>query len=80
MHQHNPRESRQTQLARADLQRLEQRRDALMARKQWLRELIVAQARATSTAPTPSSPPPPKPLSDLSAPSMPPPAIEHSLI
>ena len=41
-----PRESRATQRDRADLRRLEERRDALMARKRRLRELIVARTES----------------------------------
>ena len=43
------RESRATQRDRADLRRLEERRDALMARKRRLRELIVARTESETS-------------------------------
>ena len=43
------RESRATQRDRADLRRLEERRDALMARKRRLRELIVARTESEAS-------------------------------
>ena len=39
-------ESRQLQTLRADIGKLEERRDTLVRRKQALRELIVSQTRA----------------------------------
>ena len=39
-------ESRQLQTLRADISKLEERRDTLVRRKQALRELIVSQTRA----------------------------------
>ena len=44
-----PRESRATQRDREDLRRLEERRDALMARKRRLRELIVARTESDAS-------------------------------
>ena len=63
-------ESRQTQLARADLRRLEERRVELMARKKWLRDLLVATSPPAQGRPAPfsgqgqvASPVPPPPSS-----------------
>ena len=62
-----PRESKATKTLREDVKRTEDRRDALVARKTWLRELLVSQTPPTSAtkptmredAKTPA--PPPKP-------------------